>query len=98
LDQCETLFQEGQNAGIYRSGYEKCEQFLDYTTNLEHQSCVFFVSNVQRKSLAKQESSYLLKLSGLQESAKEILRMANLKQDEKWSLLILCLITKCLLF
>jgi hypothetical protein len=27
-------------------------------------------------------------LSGLQESAKEILRMANLKQDEKWSLLI----------
>jgi hypothetical protein len=88
LDQCETLFQEGQNAGIYRSGYEKCEQFLDYTTNLEHQSCVFFVSNVQRKSLAKQESSYLLKLSGLQESAKEILRIANLKQDEKWSLLI----------
>jgi hypothetical protein len=88
LDQCETLFQEGQNAGIYRSGYEECEDFLDYTTNLEHQSCVVFVSNVQGKSLAQQESAYLLKLSGLQESAKEILKMANLQEDEKWSLLI----------
>ena len=34
LDQGETLFQEGQISGIYRSGYEDCEQFLYYSTNL----------------------------------------------------------------
>lgn len=88
LDQGETLFQEGQISGIYRSGYEDCEQFLYYSTNLEHQSCVIFVSNIIRKSLTQDESSYFLKLEGLQESAKEIFRMANLKEDEKWSLLI----------
>jgi len=88
LDQGETLFQEGQISGIYRSGYEDCEQFLYYSTNLEHQSCVIFVSDIIRKSLTQDESSYFLKLEGLQESAKEIFRMANLKEDEKWSLLI----------
>ncbi|WP_041803807.1 hypothetical protein [Microcystis aeruginosa] len=56
--------------------------------NLEHQSCVIFVSDIIRKSLTQDESSYFLKLEGLQESAKEIFRMANLKEDEKWSLLI----------
>ncbi|WP_462162667.1 hypothetical protein [Microcystis aeruginosa] len=38
--------------------------------------------------MTQDESSYFLKLEGLQESAKEIFRMANLKEDEKWSILI----------
>lgn len=88
LDQGETLFQEGQISGIYRSGYEACEQFLNHFTNLEHQSCVIFVSSISRKSLVQEESIYRLKLEGLQDSAQEIFRVANLKEEEKWSLLI----------
>ncbi|MEM9218233.1 MAG: NB-ARC domain-containing protein [Cyanobacteria bacterium P01_F01_bin.150] len=72
LDNAETLFQAGTQAGCYRSGYELYAQLWQRLGKTNHQSCVLVTSREYPKEIAQLEGIApvrSLALSGLAEGA-----------------------------
>ncbi len=71
LDNFESVLQEGQNTGQYRSGYEGYGELLHYIGETEHQSCLLLTSREKPEEVAsligKKTPVRELRLRGLDE-------------------------------
>lgn len=92
IDNLENLFKSGELAGQYLSEYQDYCHFFKQIATKNHQSCLILIS--QEKSpdieILENQSNYVktLLIKGLGESAKEILKEKELKNEEKWQELI----------
>lgn len=70
LDNFESLLQNGNSLGTYRTGYEAYGQLLRQVEEESHQSCLLFSSREKPKGFATKKDKYLsirsLYLKGLQ--------------------------------
>ena len=92
LDEVETLFKTEELAGQYLSEYQNYGKFFEQIATKTHQSSVILISQEKSPDIEILENNNnhvkTLKLEGLGESAKEILREKGLKNEEKWNKLI----------
>ena len=92
LDNWETVLSRGQLAGNYQTGYEEYGELLQRVAQSQHQSCLLLTSSEKPREVAAMEGSnqsvYSLKLEGLGEDAKEILRENGLGEEYLWDDLI----------
>ena len=92
LDNWETVLSSGQLAGNYQAGYEQYGELLQRVAQSQHQSCLLFTSSEKPRELAVMEGSNQLvcslKLEGLGEDAKEIVRENGLVEEYLWDDLI----------
>jgi hypothetical protein len=90
LDNMEEIFTPQQFAGNYKPEYK--EHFLRMITEIEHQSCFIFISQEKCQDMISLDDelypSHCLELSGLDESATQILKNQGLKDEESWLKLI----------
>ena len=92
LDDFQTLFNSGQLAGNYRPNFENYRLFIKKISQLNHQSCVILNSWELPKDLiesrGKNTAIHYLLLSGLGESAKDLLKAQGLSDIENWNTLL----------
>ncbi|CAD5949884.1 NB-ARC domain-containing protein [Planktothrix agardhii] len=92
LDDFQTLFNSGQLAGNYRPNFENYRLFIKKISQLNHQSCVILNSWELPKDLiesrGKNTAIHYLLLSGLGESAKDLLKAQGLSNIENWNTLL----------
>ncbi|NES24391.1 MAG: NACHT domain-containing protein [Symploca sp. SIO3E6] len=92
LDNWETVLSSGQLAGNYQTGYEEYGELLERVAQSQHHSCLLLTSSEKPREVAAMEGSnqsvYSLKLEGLGEDAKEILRKNGLLEEHLWDDLI----------
>ncbi len=86
LDSFEEIFTSQKLTGNYKNEYQDYKQFLQMITEIEHQSKVILIS--QEKLELNRQFTYGLELSGLDQSATEILEKSNLKNEDRWQELI----------
>ncbi|CAD5935577.1 putative WD repeat-containing protein alr2800 [Planktothrix rubescens] len=92
LDDFQTLFNSGQLAGNYRPNFENYRLFIKKISQLNHQSCIILNSWELPKDLielrGKNTAIHYLLLSGLGESAKDLLKAQGLSDIENWNTLL----------
>ena len=92
LDDFQTLFNSGQLAGNYRPNFENYRLFIKKISQLNHQSCIILNSWELPKDLielrGKNTAIHYLLLSGLGESAKDLLKAQGLSNIENWNTLL----------
>jgi ABC-type dipeptide/oligopeptide/nickel transport system ATPase subunit len=93
LDNLEEIFTPQQLAGMYKTEYKYKQPFLRMITEMEHQSCFILISQEKCQEMISLDDelypSHCLELAGLDESAREILRNQDLKDEESWLKLII---------
>lgn len=93
LDDVQMLFQSGELAGKYGSGYEDYASLFKQIGESDHNSCVVLLSEDQPLEIAdleaENQSCKSLKLAGLdRDAAWEILKSQGLDNQEKWQEMI----------
>lgn len=92
LDDFQTLFNSGQLAGNYRPNFENYQLFIKKISQFNHQSCIILNSWELPKDLielrGKSTAIHYLLLSGLGESAKDLLKAQGLSDIENWNTLL----------
>ncbi|MFY7823300.1 MAG: NB-ARC domain-containing protein [Planktothrix agardhii] len=92
LDDFQTLFNSGQLAGNYRPNFENYQLFIKKISQFNHQSCIILNSWELPKDLiesrGKNTAIHYLLLSGLGESAKDLLKAQGLSNIENWNTLL----------
>ncbi|MBD2448926.1 NACHT domain-containing protein [Nostoc sp. FACHB-152] len=82
LDNVETIFQAGNRAGQYRSGYERYGELFTVIGETAHQSCLLFTSREKTPEVATLESLEAkvrsLQLTGSSEVAQTLIQAARL--------------------
>ena len=92
LDDVEMLFESGQLAGQYKTGYEDYQLFFKLIAEVCHQSCLILNSWEKPREIAKLEKannyvrSHILGSLGL--AAKQILQNQQLSDEQTWKTLI----------
>lgn len=92
LDDFQTLFNSGQLAGNYQSSFENYRLFFKKISQFNHQSCIILNSwELPKDSIELMSNStaihYLL-LSGLGDSARDLLKFQGLSDIKNWNTLI----------
>ncbi len=92
LDDVHNIFISGQFAGQYQPEYKDYQNFFKMITEMEHQSCVILISQEKCQAMTSLDDELYpvqcLELSGLGESARELLQYQRLKNQESWLQLI----------
>ena len=92
LDGAESILQTGTLAGIYRDGYEGYGELLRRIGQEPHKSCLLLTSQEKLSEISLLEGETLpvrsLKLGGLGEAAKFILKEKGLSGEKNWGELI----------
>jgi DNA-binding CsgD family transcriptional regulator len=92
LDSFESILQSGELAGIYREGYEGYGELLQRIGQEPHKSCLLLTSQEKLSEISLLEGETLpvrsLKLEGLGEAAKLILKDKGLSGEKNWGELI----------
>jgi ABC-type dipeptide/oligopeptide/nickel transport system ATPase subunit len=92
IDNFEEIFTNKQFAGQYKPEYQDYKNFLQMITEIEHQSCFILLSQEKCQEMISLDNelypSHCLELSGLDESATQILQTQDLKDEEIWLQLI----------
>ena len=92
LDNLEEIFTPQQFAGQYQPEHQDYKTFLQMITEIEHQSCLIVISQEKCQEMISLDSElypiHCLELSGLDNSATEILKNQRLKNEENWLELI----------
>ncbi|MCL6751712.1 ATP-binding protein [Nostoc sp. CCCryo 231-06] len=92
IDNFEQIFTNKQFAGQYKPEYQDYKNFLQMITEIEHQSCFILLSQEKCQEMISLDNelypSHCLELSGLDESATQILQSQSLKDEEIWFQLI----------
>ncbi|MDJ1178645.1 NB-ARC domain-containing protein [Roseofilum sp. BLCC_M91] len=92
LDDVQSLFQPGKLAGEYLSDYKDYGQFFKQIARTLHYSCVILLSWEKPREIDTLEETHRytrsLHLKGLESEAEEILRKAELVDEENWPELI----------
>lgn len=93
LDAVETILEPGKLAGHYRDGYEKYGEFIKRIAEQQHESCLVIVTREMPETLIPLVGNHFpvrdLKLIGLDAAeARDIFKVQNLSDEEKWSDLI----------
>jgi hypothetical protein len=92
LDDFHQVFSNGQLAGTYAEGCEDYGLLLKRIKESNHQSCVLILSWDKPREIdlleGKSKLVQTLKLNGLGESAREILKDKGLTEESKWTDLI----------
>ena len=92
LDDVQMLFESGQLAGQYKTGYEDYQLFFKMIAEVCHQSCLILNSWEKPREIAKLEKannyvrSHILGSLGL--AAKQILQNQQLSDEQTWENLI----------
>ncbi|MBS3026270.1 MAG: AAA family ATPase [Dolichospermum sp. DET50] len=88
LDNLEEIFTPQQFAGQYKPEHQDYQTFLQMITEIEHQSCLILISQEKCQEMISLDSElypiHCLELSGLDNSATEILKNQRLKNEETW--------------
>ncbi|WP_254563355.1 NB-ARC domain-containing protein [Oscillatoria sp. HE19RPO] len=92
LDDLQETFNRGELAGTYLPGYQNYSKFLKKIASFSHNSCFVLISSEKPLGIATLEAESLycrsLHLTGLGESAREMLKTRGLTDDDKWLELI----------
>ncbi|HEY9866707.1 MAG TPA: NB-ARC domain-containing protein [Candidatus Obscuribacterales bacterium] len=92
LDDFQTLFNSGQLAGNYQHNFENYRLFIKKISQFNHQSCIILNSWELPKDLIelrdKNTAIHCLLLSGLGQSAKDLLKAHGLSDIENWNTLL----------
>ncbi|MTJ48139.1 NB-ARC domain-containing protein [Dolichospermum sp. UHCC 0259] len=92
LDDLENIFVNCQFAGQYKPEYQDYKTFLQMITEIEHQSCLILISQEKCQEMISLDTElypiHCLELSGLDNSATEILKNQGLNNEENWLNLI----------
>jgi hypothetical protein len=92
LDNLEEIFTIQQFSGQYKPEYQDYKTFLQMIAEVEHQSCFILMSQEKCQEMISLDSelypSHCLELSGLGDSAIQILENQGLKDEENWLQLI----------
>jgi hypothetical protein len=92
LDGVESILQSGTLAGIYREGYEGYGELFKRIGQEPHKSCLLLTSQEKLSEISLLEGETLpvrsLKLAGLGEAAKFILKEKGLSGEKNWGELI----------
>ncbi|WP_395649196.1 NB-ARC domain-containing protein [Planktothrix agardhii] len=92
LDDFQNLFNSGQLAGNYRPNFENYRLFIKKISQFNHQSCIILNSWELPKDLielrGENTAIHYLLLSGLGESAKDLLKAQGLSDIENWNTLL----------
>jgi len=92
LDGVESILQSGTLAGTYREGYEEYGELFKRIGQEPHQSCLLLTSQEKLSEISLLEGEALpvrsLKVGGLGEAAKLILKEKGLSGEENWGELI----------
>ncbi|GAX40289.1 hypothetical protein NIES4075_12530 [Tolypothrix sp. NIES-4075] len=92
IDNFEEIFTNKQFAGQYKPEHQDYKNFLQMITEIEHQSCFILISQEKCQEMISLDKelypSHCLELSGLDESATQILQSQGLKDEQIWLQLI----------
>ncbi len=90
IDDLQMIFQAGEFAGQYQSGFEGYNLLFKQIAELSHASSLLLIASEQPEDAiaTRHKSTRCLKLTGLQESAKQILKDKELSDEEIWDTLI----------
>ncbi len=98
IDDLQMLFQQGQLAGQYQAEFEGYYLLFKQIAELPHISSLLLISNEQPPdaiclqqrvaNATRQKFTHCLKLTGLGDSAKEILKDKELSEEHMWDTLI----------
>jgi hypothetical protein len=92
FDNLEEIFATQRFSGQYKPEYQNYKTFLQIITEIEHQSCFILISQEKCQEMISLDSelypSHCLELSGLGDSAIQILQNQGLKDEENWLQLI----------
>lgn len=92
FDGWEAIFSPHTVTGTYLAGDEAYGEFLNQVSTLPHQSCVLLTSSEKPKEVAELEGEnspiHSLKLSGLGETARDLLKRKGLTEEVYWTALI----------
>ncbi|MBW4549007.1 MAG: ATP-binding protein [Symplocastrum torsivum CPER-KK1] len=90
IDDLQMLFQQGQFAGQYQAEFEEYYLLFKQIAELPHASSLLLITNEQLEDaiVTRHKFIYSLKLVGLGESAKQILRDKELSDEQMWDTLI----------
>lgn len=91
IDNYETIMEEGNSTGRYRSGYENYAPFLHRVTEIAHKSCVFLISQEKPIEFASMEGdglpvrSFILDGLVLQDAQQLLSSKRLLGTEQVWS-------------
>lgn len=85
IDDIDNIFEKGKLAGKYLKEYNDYGKFFKQVTSTYHQSSLILISSEKLPNIPNSQSLYL---QGLGESAKELLKEKDLKDEETWDKLI----------
>ncbi|GAB4175764.1 MAG: hypothetical protein Fur006_06440 [Coleofasciculaceae cyanobacterium] len=90
IDDLEMLFQQGQLAGQYQAEFEGYYLLFKQIAELSHSSSFLLITSEQPEDTISTRHKFTccLKLTGLGESAKQILRDKELSDEQMWNTLI----------
>ncbi|NET86798.1 MAG: ATP-binding protein [Kamptonema sp. SIO1D9] len=92
LDNVQEIFTENQFSGQYKPEYQGYRIFLQMIAEVQHSSCLLLISQEKCQEMISLDfelyPTHCLELSGLDDSAKLILRDRGLNREESWSQLI----------
>lgn len=90
IDDLEMLFQQEQLAGQYQAEFEGYYLLFKQIAELSHASSLLLITNEQPEDAINTRHKFTrcLKLAGLGESAKQILRDKELSDEQMWNTLI----------
>ena len=92
LDNFQDVFAKQQFSGQYKPEHQNYKAFLQTIAEVEHQSCFILISQEKCQDMISLDNelypSHCLELSGLDDSAKQILQNQGLKDEETWLQLI----------
>ncbi len=90
IDDLQMLFQPGEFAGQYKAEFEGYYRLFKQIAELSHSSSLLLISSEQPEDriLTRHKFTRCLKLTGLADSAKEILKDKELSEEEMWDTLI----------
>ncbi len=90
IDDLQTLFQQGQFAGQYKAEFEEYYLLFKQIAELSHASRLLLITDEQPEDAiaTRHKFTRCLKIGGLGESAKQILRDKELSDEQMWDTLI----------
>jgi hypothetical protein len=90
IDDLEMLFQQGQLAGQYQAEFEGYYLLFKQIAELSHASSLLLITSEQPEDeiATRHKFTRCLKLTGLGESAKQLLRDKELSDEQMWDTLI----------